>query len=125
MFRPVDLDAYLNILDNLLREVDNKRKALLRDYYAWVSNKVHSGDTVERRYYVLLTRNGVDAANEHRVNLPHFAQDLQRARGLATRVMTDADWRELLFLAFQPENAAAVEQISDGLPRMSPIVERG
>lgn len=123
MYRPVDLDAYLNSLDALTREVDNKRKSLLRDYLSWVSGKVYSGEAVERRYYVLITRNGADAAQEHRINLPAFAQDLQRAQGLSTRVMTDADWRELLFLAFQPEHAAT-ESIPDGLCRISPLYER-
>jgi len=123
MYRPVDLDSYLTSLDRLLQETDARRKPVLRDYLAWVTQIVHSGETVERRYYLLVTRTGRDAPTDHRVHLPQLAQDLMRARGVQCRVMTDADWRELLFLTFQASHAAQ-ETVPDGLGRIPPLYVR-
>lgn len=119
LYRPVDLDAYLASLDRKLVDADAARKQVLRDYLGWVHGLVRSGETVERRYYLLVSRTGPDALLEHRTSLPALASDLQRVRGLQCRVMSDADWRELLFLAFH-SGQAAVESVPSGL-RMPPI----
>ena len=119
VYRPVDLDAYLASLDAMLQTADQRRKPVLRDYLQWVHALVRSGEHSERRYYVLVVRQGVDATAEHRQHLPQLAGDMARARGMQVRVMTDADWRELLFLAFHGPQAA-VEQVPDGLPRLAP-----
>lgn len=123
LYRPVDLDSYLASLDGMLTTADSRRKAVLRDYLAWVHGLVRSGEAVERRYYLLVTRTGPDAAREHRTSLRALSEDLMRARGMQARVMSDADWRELLFLAFH-SGQAAVEQVPDGL-RMPPVYEGG
>lgn len=120
LYRPVDLDAYLAILDRLLPDAEPHRKAVLRDYLAWVHGLVRSGETVERRYYILVTRIGPDAILEHRTSLRALADDLMRARGMQARVMTDADWRALLFLTFHAGQAAA-EPVPDGL-RVPPLL---
>ncbi len=120
MFRPVDLDAYLTVLDRLLQDTDPRRKPVLQSYLLWVAGMIHSGEAVERKYYVLITRTGQDAAREHLANLPHLAMDMQRARGLQVRTMTDQDWQELLFLTFQASHAA-VESVPDGLGRIPPV----
>lgn len=123
LYRPVDLDQYLASLDAMLANADQARKQVLRDYLAWVHGLVRSGEAVERRYYVLVTRRGPDALQEHRTSLPALASDLQRARGMQCRVMSDADWRELLFLAFHA-GQASVEGVPDGL-RLPPIYSGG
>ena len=123
LYRPVDLDAYLASLDALLAEADPRRKQVLRDYLGWVHGLVRSGEAVERRYYILVTRTGTDALLEHRASLRALVEDLQRARGMQCRVMSDADWRELLFLAFHA-GQAAVEPVPDGL-RMPPTYRGG
>ncbi len=123
LYRPVDLDAYLAGLDAMLAEASPRRKTVLRDYLSWVHGLVRSGEAVERRYYLLVTRMGPDAVREHRTSLRSLADDLMRARGMQARVMTDADWRELSFLAFHA-GQAAVEQVPDGL-RVPPILRQG
>jgi hypothetical protein len=117
MYRPVDLDTYLSDLDAMLGRADPRRKPALRDYLAWVTQIVHSGETVERRYFLLITRTGRDAPAEHAAHLPQFAQDLRRVRSLQCRVMTDQDWRELLFLTFQADHAVH-EAVPDGRGRL-------
>ena len=119
LYRPVDLDKYLGDLDRQLLDADPRRKQVLRDYLGWVHGLVRSGETVERRYYILVTRTGADAIVEHRTALRAFAEDLQRGRGMQAYVMSDADWRELLFLAFHG-GQAAFEMVPDGL-RMAPV----
>ncbi len=123
LYRPVDLDAYLASLDAMLAEADPRRKQVLRDYLGWVHGLVRSGEAVERRYYILVSRTGADAILEHRTSLRALVEDLQRARGLQARVMSDADWRELLFLTFH-SGQAAVEPVPDGL-RMPPTYRGG
>ena len=123
LYRPVDLDSYLASLDGMLATAGSHRKQLLRDYLAWVHGLVRSGEAVERRYYLLVTRTGQDAVQEHRTSLRNLAGDLMRARGMQARVMTDADWRELLFLTFH-SGQAAVEQVPDGL-RLPPTYRGG
>ena len=123
LYRPVDLDSYLASLDAMLATADSHRRAVLRDYLAWVHGLVRSGEAVERRYFILVTRTGPDAVMEHRTSLRALADDLMRARGMQARVMADADWRELLFLTFHA-GQAAFEQVPDGL-RMAPIYSGG
>jgi hypothetical protein len=120
--RPVDLDAELGRLAAL--QVDARRAQVLRAYRAWVEGLVRGGESMERRFYVLLVRTGADAAAEHRQALPALAADLGRARGLGVRVMANVDWRELMFLAFHAEQAA-VEAVPDGLPALPPIYKGG
>ncbi len=117
--RPMDLDAYLESLDRQLMESDPRRKPLLREYLRWVSNMVRSGSTVERRYYLLLTRHGPDAVSEHREHLRAVAEDLARiSTGFRSMPMTDADWRELLFLAFHADQSSIERVPTDrvGIP---------
>lgn len=123
LYRPVDLDSYLASLDGMLANADPRRKAVLRDYLAWVHGLVRSGEAVERRYYLLVTRTGPDAVQEHRTSLRALADDLMRARGMQAHIMSDADWRELLFLTFHA-GQAAFEQVPDGL-RMPPTYKGG
>jgi hypothetical protein len=124
MFRPVDLDTYLSSLDDRAGNTDPGRRLVLTKYMTWVAGIIHGGEAVERKYYLLVSRKGKDAPQEHRANLPQLAQDMQRARGLQVKVMTDQDWQELLFLSFQA-NHAAVESVPDGLGRIPPIIDYG
>ncbi len=120
LYRPVDLDAYLGSLDALVGTVDPRRKTVLKEYLGWVSGLVRGGETVERRYYLLVTRTGQDAVAEHRTSLRALADDLMRGPGMQVRVMDDAGWRELLFLAFHA-GQAATEAVPDGI-RVPPIL---
>jgi hypothetical protein len=120
LYRPVDLDAYLHTLSALSDQVDARRRTVLRDYLTWVARLAQAGESVERRYYLLIERRGPDAAREHRQALPALAADLQRAPGLRAQPLTAADWRELLFLLFH-HSQAAVEPVPDGM-RLPPVL---
>lgn len=124
LFRPVDLDAYLGGLDQALATATGRRREVLRRYTDWVTTLARGGDTLERRYYLLMTRTGPDAVALHRTTLRALVDDLGRIRGFAARVLDDAAWRELLFLAFHAAQAA-VEAVPDGVPQRTPMYARG
>lgn len=123
LYRPTDLDAYLAALDNRITETTGPRRHLLTEYTRWVRTKIQSGETVERRYYLLFTRTGQDAIAEHRQTLRGLMEDAQRIRGFRVDVLTDAHWRELLFLVFHAAQAA-VEPVPDGGFRPTPLYQR-
>lgn len=120
VYRPVDLDHYLTGLDAQLATADMRRRPILRDYVNWVSQLVRSGETVERKYYLLCTRIGPDAVTEHRLALRTLEANLGRIRGMQATILDDAAWRELLFLTFHASQAA-VETVPDGFVRLAPL----
>lgn len=123
LYRPVDLDSYLASLDNAVVETTGTRRRVLGDYSRWVRQQVQAGDSVERRYYLLMTRTGKDAVAEHQQALRGLTDDLGRIRGFRADVLTDAAWRELLFLMFHA-GQAAVESIPNGGPNPTPLLYR-
>lgn len=120
LYRPVDLDSYLAFLDNSASEVTGPRRRVLNEYARWVRTQIQGGESVERRYYLLLTRFGKDALAEHAQSLRGLAEDAGRIRGFRADILSDARWRELLFLMFHA-GQAAVESIPDGGARHAPI----
>ncbi|MBX5466898.1 MAG: hypothetical protein K6U14_05310 [Firmicutes bacterium] len=124
VYRPVDLDAYLGHLDRLHAEAAGPRRQALGEYARWVRGLVQAGETVERRYYLLLVGQGKDAVAEHRTAIRGLLDDLGRIRGFRADALSDADWRELLFLLFHASEAA-VEAVPDGFPRPTPIYRKG
>ena len=122
LYRPADLDTYLAALDNLTSEAAGSRRQILNEYTRWVRGKIQAGDSVERRYYLLMTRTGPDAVAEHRQALRGLSDDLQRIRGFRADVLTDALWRELLFLLFHAAQAA-IELVPDGF-RPTPLYRK-
>lgn len=123
LYRPVDLDSYLAALDTATDAASGTRRRVLSDYSRWVRQQVQGGDSVERRYYLLLTRAGKDAVAEHQQALRGLTDDLQRIRGFRADPLTDALWRELLFLMFHA-GQAAVETIPDGGVRPAPLYRK-
>lgn len=124
LYRPVDLDSYLASLDTVTDAATGVRRRVLRDYARWVHQQVQAGDSVERRYYLLMTRTGRDAVAEHQQTIRGLTDDVQRTRGFRADVLTDALWRELLFLMFHA-GQAAVESIPDGGARPTPLYPGG
>jgi len=123
--RPVELDSYLQALEALLSDASPARKPLLREYLRWVTGLVRSGETTERRYYLLLLRTGADAVAAHRAGVRDVLEGLSRVDpGFQARAMTDADWRELLFLAFHADQSA-VEPVPEGRVGLPPIFRGG
>ena len=124
VYRPVDLDAYLTMLDIHLTEAAGHRRRVLGEYTRWVRQQVQGGEMVERRYYLLMTRTGRDAVAEHAQTIRGLIDDLQRIQGFRADRLTDALWRELLFLLFH-SGQAAIESIPDGGPWATPLVRQG
>ena len=124
LYRPVDLNAYLHQVDGTLETTpQGKRRQVLADYLRWATGLVRAGETVERKYYLLLTRTSKDAGNEHRNTLQHLSGTLNGLRGFQATPLDDAAWRELLFLAFHAEQAA-FEPIPDGFSAQAPVYAR-
>lgn len=123
--RPVELDSYLQSLEAQLPDASPARKPLLREYWHWVTGLVRSGETTERRYYLLMVRTGADAVAEHRSGIRDVLDGLSRVDpAFQARAMTDADWRELLFLAFHADQSA-VESVPEGRVGLPPIYRGG
>jgi len=105
--RPIDLDRYLAALDTRLQATPSgDRRRVLGDYLRWVSGLVRQGEAVERRSYLLMTRSGPDAVSEHRQAVRGLLEDLSRLRGVEAAVLSDADWRQVVFLMFHSTRAA-------------------
>ena len=117
--RPVDLGAYWVHLDQVAAQVSGPRQRMLRDYRHWVQAQAQSGQQVERRYYLLMTRQGKDAQAEHRTALRGFLDDIARIRGFRATILDEVLWHELLFLVFHADQAAT-EPLPDGRPRVIP-----
>lgn len=120
VYRPVDLDAYLTTLDTHLAATAGNRRRVLGEYTRWVRQQVQGGEMVERRYYLLMTRTGRDAVADHQQTLRGLIDDLHRIHGFRADRLTDALWRELLFLLFH-SGQAAIESIPDGGPWATPL----
>lgn len=124
LYRPVDLNVYLQQVDSTLETTpQGKRRQVLADYLRWATGLVRAGETVERKYYLLLTRTSKDAGNEHRNTLQQLGSTLNGLRGFQATPLDDAAWRELLFLTFHAEQAA-FESIPDGLSAQPPVYVR-
>ena len=117
--RPVDLEAYGAHLDQLASQISGLRQPILRDYQQWVRGQAQNGSHVERRYYLLMTRQGPDAQAAHRTALRGLLDDLARIRGFRATVLDEDLWHELLFLVFHADQVA-IEGIPDGRPRPIP-----
>ncbi|AUW92635.1 hypothetical protein BXT84_00600 [Sulfobacillus thermotolerans] len=123
LYRPTDLDSYLAALDNRTADASGPRRHILHEYARWVRTTIQSGESVERRYYLLLTRTGKDAVAEHQQTLRSLVEDAGRIRGFRVDILTDALWRELLFLLFHAAQASVEAVPEDGF-RPTPLYRR-
>ena len=108
--RPIDLDAYLRHLEDLLRDADPKRRHLLSQYLAYVRRVVGTGEAQERRFYLLLPvpaseakRRG--AADDLRQRAAEVAAALGSA-GLDAHVLDDRALMDLLHAWLHPSTGA-------------------
>ncbi len=116
LYRPVDLDTYLNTLDHQTQEVHGRRRQVLREYGQWVQSQ-GAGGQVERRYYLLMTRQGPDAVAAHRQTLRSVMASWTGIRGFRATVLDDALWRELVFWADHVDEAVHLAPLA---PRPAP-----
>lgn len=105
--RPLDLDAYISDLEARLAEADGARKTVLRAYLSYVRGLAAAGTAVERRFYVLLP--GEAKKKGAREELLACAREFVAALGradLAARICDDREILDLLFVFFNPAQAA-------------------
>lgn len=64
--RPVDLNSYLeNLQEKAKMEQDFTRKMVLKGYIQQASQMASSGETTERRFYIIITKNIIDSKSEN------------------------------------------------------------
>ena len=105
--RPVDLDTYLDGLQQQAREtIYQIKKRLLQEYIQYVATVVRGGEAIEHRYYVLLSQKpGKHAKEELSQRAFELASNLGRS-GLKITVCDDAAILDMLFSFLQPTQAA-------------------
>ena len=102
LYRPLDLDQYVESLRDRLRQVAPRREPLLRQYLEWVLAQQDAGQAMERRYYCLMTRTGPDAVELHQETLAQVAQEWNRIRGMRATILDDTAWESVIFGFFHP-----------------------
>ncbi len=102
--RPIDLDAYLQSLQDLLGSADASRRPLLAKYLAYVRSLVGSGETIEHRFYILLPAPVRDAEDLRR-QAHELAEAFKRAE-ISAHVASDRENLDLLFVYLHPAQAA-------------------
>jgi len=105
--RPVDLDTYLERLQQQAREtIYQTKKRLLHEYIQYVATVVRGGEAIELRYYVLLSQKpGKHAKEELSQRAFELASNLGRS-DLKITVCDDTAILDMLFSFLQPAQAA-------------------
>jgi len=105
--RPVDLNNYLEWLqEKAKREQDFIRKQVLKGYIQQASRMASSGETTERRFYIILTQRQEHKAEEELLNrLEELQIKLQRAE-LTAHICQDDELLDLLSLFAHPIQAS-------------------
>ena len=105
--RPVDLDNYLERLQQMAREsVDATRKRLLTEYLHYVATVVHRGEATELRFYILISQpNSNHAKDELTLRAFEIAGNISQS-GLKVSICEDTDILDMLFSFLNPSQAA-------------------
>lgn len=105
--RPVDLNNYLESLQNNARAEDNFiKKTVLKGYIQEASIMASSGETIERRFYIILVKEISDKAEYELLSrLNEFKAKLFQAE-LDSEICNDDELLEVLSLFANPIEAA-------------------
>lgn len=105
--RPVDLNNYLEWMqDKAKLEQDFTRKMVLKGYIQQASQMASSGETTERRFYLIITK---PAANKAELELLTRLKDFQikfTQADLTTHLCTEDEIMDVLSLFANPVQAA-------------------
>lgn len=121
--RPVDLNNYLEWLQEKAKlEQDFTRKMILKGYIQQASQMASSGETTERRFYLIITKPADNKAElELLTRLKDFQVKLSQA-DLTTDICTEDEIMDVLSLFANPVQAAYERtEFKYDLP---PIVEK-
>lgn len=113
--RPVDLNSYLEwLLEKAKMEQNFTRKNVLKGYIQQASEMASSGETVERRFYIIITKDSkVHRAEEELINrLNEFNMKLAAAE-LSSEICQDDEIMDLYSLFANPAQAAFEKSTKD------------
>lgn len=120
--RPVDLNNFLEWLkDKAKQEKDRTKKRLLNNFIKEASYKASSGETIERRFYIIITK---PDAKKAEVDLINRLKELKRKLltvGLISKVCTDDELLDVYSLFSYPIQASFERATADML--FSPILK--
>lgn len=105
--RPVDLNDYLGVLQEKAKaEQDYTRKRVLKGYIQQASEMASSGETIERRFYLLLTQaEGDRAVQDLTSRLNEFSIKMAQAE-LSVSACKDDELLDIFTLFANPIQAA-------------------
>jgi len=110
--RPVDLNSYLDWLqDKAKQEQDFTRKRILKNFIQHASELAASGEIIERRFFIIITKPGGKKAEQEIVNrLEELKNKLSSAELVAT-VCKDDELMDVFSLFANPVYAS-VERVT-------------
>jgi len=123
--RPVDLDAYLQDLEEKAGKADSGRKRHLREYIRHVAGIVTGGEALEHRYYILLFQEPDAQAREELLKRSYEMAGNLRKSGLKVALCADGDIIDLLFTFTHPAQAAYERAPSSSGPVAPAAVDWG
>ncbi len=105
--RSVDLDGYIAGMEQTAQETQNfSRKKLLRGYIRQAAEMAAGGDTLERRFYILLSQKQGKYAEEELKNRARELAGNVASAGLSAELCSDKLIIDLLFAFHQPGQSA-------------------
>jgi hypothetical protein len=105
--RPVDLNNYLEWLqDKAKQEQDYTRKRVLKAFIKEASNTASSGETVERRFYIIITKTVGNKAEEELTNRLRDLQHKLSSAELVSSICKDDESMDVYSLFAHPIQAS-------------------
>lgn len=105
--RPVDLNNYLDWLQEKANQEQNyARKKLLKAYIKETSNIASSGNTVERRFYMIIKKKYEDKVEEELLTALRDLQNKLTAAELTTNICKDEELMDVYNLFAHPAQAS-------------------
>ncbi len=122
--RSVDLDGYIAGLERKAQEnQDFGRKKLLKGYIRQAAEMASGGDTLERRFYILLSQKQGKHAEDELLNRARELAGNISGTGLSTELCVGKQIIDLLFTFHQPGQAAFERAPDFAGPYMPPITK--
>lgn len=113
MGRPVDLDEHLNKLDEKMRSTDDPiRKQLSAGYLRQASEMARSGNTLERRFYLIIKGQQEKKAREELKNKAMEIASNLIPCGLGAELLNDVELMDMHF-CFSHPGQAAIERVPE------------
>ncbi len=105
--RPVDLNNYLEWLQDKARlEQDYTRKRVLKAFIKEASYTASSGETVERRFYIIISKQNSEKAEEELINRLRDLQNKLSSAELISNICKDDELMDVYSLFAHPIQAA-------------------